>query len=446
MLSDVHFDPFRDPGKVAKLAAAPVAEWGKILAAPETPGRAAAYAALEQACKAKGEDADFALLQASLKAERAVVAKPAFVTISGDLLVHQFDCRFHTAMKGNETYAEFAEKTASFVIRSVEMEFAGSPVYVAMGNNDSSCGDYKMDPQDRYFKGTGDAVMAGIPAGSSDKDKARADYEAGGYYGALLPAMKKPTRLLMLDDIYLSKGYGTCAGKADSAGGTAMMSWLTGQLEQAKQRGERVWVMGHIPPGVNVYGTLRKGNVCGGKGAEPYLTAIGTESLGDVIAKNADVVELALFGHTHMDEMKLIAVDGDDKGGVPMKGVASVSPVNGNRPSFTVAKIDPGTSTMQDYAVYVAPNSDGGAGAWTKEYAFDQTYGQTSYSSAALRTLIDGFHTDPGGAAPASAAYMRFFDAEFPISPLVLGWKQYGCGMDHLTDAGYRGCACAAGQ
>ena len=443
MLSDLHFDPFRDPAKVAKLAAAPLADWTKILTAPAFDDRAAAYASLEAACRAKGEDSDFDLLSSSLRAEKAAVPKPEFITISGDLLVHQFDCRYHAIIQGGDGYAAFAEKTASFVIRSVEQEFPGTPVYVALGNNDSSCGDYRMDPRDRFFQGTGDAVMAGILP-TTGQAPARADYETGGYYSALLPGMKKPTRLLMIDDIYLSKNHSGCSGKPDSAGATAMMSWLTAQIDAARQRNERLWVMGHIPPGVNVYATLRKGNVCTGAGAEQFLSPLGQDSLGDIIAMNGDEIDLALFGHTHMDEMKLLAPEGSTKGGVPMKGVASISPVDGNRPSFTVARIDPANSKMQDYAVYVAPDANGGTGQWTREYGFDATYGQTVYSAAAVRAIVNGFHADPNAATPASAAYERFFDARFPISPLVLGWPQYACGMDHLTDAAFKACACPA--
>ena len=440
MLSDLHFDPFRDPAKVPKLAAAPVAEWAKILAAPESPDRAASYAALEAACKAKGEDSDYSLIDASLKAEKAVVPDPKFVAISGDLLVHQFDCRYRVAMKTPEGYAVFAGKTASFVIRSVEATFPKSPVYVGAGNNDSACGDYKMDLNDRYFAGTGDAIMAGL---LSPNAEAKTDYAAGGYYAAMLPGMKTPTHLLMLDDIFLSKGYTTCAGKVDQAGATAMMTWLSKQLNDARTRGEKVWVMGHIPPGVNVYSTIKKGNLCTGKSAESFLSPVDKESLGDVIAKSSDVVTLALFGHTHMDEIRLIETEGATTGGVPMKGIASVSPVDGNRPSFTVAKIDPATSTMTDYSVYVAPSNEG-IGPWKIEYSFDAAYAQKSFSATALRSLVDGFHVDANAGTPASQAYMRFFDPMFPISPLVFGWPQYGCGIDHLSESGYKACACPA--
>jgi hypothetical protein len=39
MISDIHFEPFWDPGKVSDLAAAPVSQWKTILAGPDSGDR-----------------------------------------------------------------------------------------------------------------------------------------------------------------------------------------------------------------------------------------------------------------------------------------------------------------------------------------------------------------------------------------------------------------------
>ena len=438
MLSDIHFDPFRDQAKVAKLAAAPVSGWEAILKEPASATQAADFAALQTACKAvKGVDTDESLFDASLTEEKSRTAGLKFVTVSGDLLVHQFDCRYKTTMKTDEGYADFASKTASYVMRRLEATFA-VPVYLALGNNDSSCKDYQLDLHDKLFTGTSEAVMAGLKGASpAELKKAKADYETGGYFGITLNAPMAKTRLLAIDDMYLSKKWKTC-GAPDAAAPAAMMTWLKAELDAAAKHGERVWVMGHIPPGIDVYGTLKKGNVCKGDGPDSYLSPVGTETLGDVLAAHREI-KLAIFGHTHMDEMKLL---GSQDGGVPMKGVPSISPVDGNLPSFTVAAIDPATATMLDYTVYVAPNTKGTGSAWAREYSFDETYGQKAFTGATVAKIAAGFHADPDGAAPASKAYEEYFDKGLPISPLVLGWAPYACGIDHMSESGYAACGC----
>ena len=235
MLSDLHFDPFRDPAKVPRLAAAKVTDWEAILNEPDSATQGASYAAVLSACTGKALDSDHALLVASLQAAKTHGGLK-FVTISGDLLVHQFDCRYQATMKKAD-YAEFAEKTASYVVSRVEAEF-GVPVYVALGNNDSSCGDYKMDAHDRFLTGTSKAVIAGLRGADAAEQKAAAEsYAAGGYFSVMLPAPMRKTRLLVLDDMFWSRKYTTCGGKADTAMANEQMAWLSRELDGARTRG-----------------------------------------------------------------------------------------------------------------------------------------------------------------------------------------------------------------
>ena len=451
MLSDLHFDPFRNAAKVPKLAAAPTSEWAAILDQPDSEADLK-NAAPAQACGTKGADSSYALLTSSLKAEKEHAAGARFVTISGDLLVHQFECRYNALMKsGGQSssqtgYADFAEKTASFVIERVEATFPGAAVYVAMGNNDSSCGDYKMDVADRFFAGTSKAVIGGLRgADEAELKQARADYEADGYFAVTLPGLTHKTRLLAIDDIFLSRKHTSCADKPDSAGADKAIAWLKDQLHSAAENNERIWVMGHIPPGIDVYATLRKGDICSGTKADTFLAPSTGVSLGDVIADHGGLIRLAIFGHTHMDEMKLLVSEGGGKVSmVPMKGVASISPVDGNIPSFTVARIDPATSEMNDYTVFTASNKTGIATTWTREYSFQEAYHKPNFSALTLNELVSGFEADIPANTPASEAYERYFDAGFPISPLVIAWHEYACGIDHYTEAGFKACTCAA--
>ncbi len=71
MLSDIHFDPFHDPAKFNRLRAAPASEWRKILALPDAPTQAEDFAKLMSACKVRGVDTPWTLLQSSLAAAHA---------------------------------------------------------------------------------------------------------------------------------------------------------------------------------------------------------------------------------------------------------------------------------------------------------------------------------------------------------------------------------------
>jgi sphingomyelin phosphodiesterase acid-like 3 len=434
MLSDLHFDPFRDEAKVERLDKAPVSEWEAILKEPASAGWAAAYQTMQTACAAaKLPDTDYALLDASLKAaaKQAGGSKfSGFVTVSGDLQVHQFECRYKKST-GKTDFMEFAVKTTSYVMGKVQAEFAGAPVYIALGNNDSGCGDYALDMHDAYFAGTSAALLHGLKnASEAELKQAKEDWETSGNYAVTLPGTLSKTRLVVIDDMYLSSKYSTCGGKKDKAGAMALLAWMAQEFDAARQKGETVWVLGHIPPGTDVYSTMKHVlTMCGRAAPDMFLA---NTSLGDLLTKNEDVVKLAIFGHTHSDEFRLF-------GDVPMKGVGSITPVNGNMPSFTVGEAD--ANGLKDYSVYVASNTSGVGTKWTREYGFDETYHSKSFSGAALAEVVARLQKDKTGESPESRMYEQAF---FPggSSPLGLVWPQYVCSMKDAPGAEIVACMC----
>jgi sphingomyelin phosphodiesterase acid-like 3 len=344
-VSDIHFEPFWDPSKVERLAAAPAAEWQTILAEPDAADRQARFAQLQQACHTRGDDTSYLLFASSLTAMQTHAAEAKFVIVSGDLMAHAFTCKYEAlfprAAPGE--YRTFAEKTVQYVIGSLRSALPGVPVYAALGNNDSDCGDYQLDARGEFLATEAGVFTHGFARG--DREQAARTFALGGYYSVSLPAPMRRTRLLVLDDLFMSRRYQACGGKADPAPAAEQIAWLEQQLDLARKRNEKVWVMAHIPPGVDPYSTATQGkNVCAG--AKPTMF-LSSETLPETLARFGDVIRLAIFAHTHMDEVRLLEPGNDDanRAGVAVKMVPSISPINGNNPSFTVAAIDPESAT-----------------------------------------------------------------------------------------------------
>ena len=129
-LSDIHFDPYADPAETAKLNAAPASGWRALLATPDSATRAADTAALSKACPTRGLDTNAALFRSSLASLHANAARTSFVTLSGDLLAHSFDCKYKTLLP-NATHADyvaFVEKTIRYEISSLRKALPGEPL------------------------------------------------------------------------------------------------------------------------------------------------------------------------------------------------------------------------------------------------------------------------------------------------------------------------------
>ena len=448
LLSDLHFDPFHDPAKAAQLVKAPVAQWDAILGSADTADQASEFAAVQEACHSKQVmDSPYALLNGALHEAKAMAAKPAFVEVSGDLLVHDFDCRYRAALKlekaagdDQSLSAAFAAKTAVFVMKKVEAVNAGTPVYFALGNNDSRCNHNRLDVRDAFLKATGQAVLDGLLGVSArERRQALQTYDAAGYYAVTMTAPMVNTKLLVIDDIYMMSKFSSCsADQNNTAGADEQIAWLTRQLDEARRQGKRVWVLGHLPPTVNPVSSMAKERkLCVSGGAEQYLS---TDDLLNALQKHADIIKLAVFGHTHFDELHLLA----DKGaGVPVKVVASVSPVNANNPTVTVAQVAPTAAQMMDYTVYVASNGTGVGTTWSKEYSFDETFHETAFTAATLADLIGRLHEDHAGTGAENQAYQSHYYNGAKITLPGPLWAGYVCSLDHPTADGFAACACA---
>ena len=368
-LSDIHFNPFNDPGTVARLVAAPISRWNTLLAAqPQSPTLTSA----QQGCAAQ-PDTQYALLQSALTPMRTQAASARFVTISGDLLGHNFlgcfeafvlaqdhpeDFSFAKPTPLSEAqqrqYSAFVDKTLRYLTTQLALSFPGRPIYIALGNNDTDCDDYRLTPGSDFLRRTGALIALRLPL--SQRAAIRRSFTQGGNYRLPIAALPNTT-LIVLDDLFLAEGYTSCStadhpGESASAQSpdpaAAQIAWLKSQLDAAAAAHRKVWVMAHIPPGLDLYRTLKAGH--------PVTFLKSDYNLTPILTAHPETVRLAIFAHTHFDGMSQLAAS-DASRSIPLKSVQSLSPGHGNPPSFTVAKIDPRTSDMLEYTIVAAVNA-----------------------------------------------------------------------------------------
>jgi sphingomyelin phosphodiesterase acid-like 3 len=476
-LSDIHFDPLRDPGKAARLNAAPISQWAAILASPATPTADADYAAINKTCPIRPlVDPNDQLWQSALTAIHAQAFAPGspirFAVLTGDIVGHQFDCR-HKILFPDATPAQFrsfVKKTATYVVTSLRAALPGIPIYIALGNDDTGCHDNSLDPgNDAFLAFAARLIAQTLPA--ADRAAALRDFPRG-YYAASLPAPLTNIRIFVLDNVYEMASYRNCEARYAPTAQNAQLTWLNDQLDQVRARHQQAWVVAHTPPSVNAYSTFNSQiyglriDVCHGGTPIDFLSS---DELARVLAGHGDVVRLALFGHSHTDEMRLLTPDlglpdltvatisgpyqapasNASDAGVAAKIIPSISPVFAELPSFTLAQIDPHTATLMDYSVILASNSTGIGTTWAKSYSFSEAYHLPAFTPATLAPLIAGMQADRTADTPASKTYMReyrryFFNDGSP--PLQSVWPQLACAMSNISDAAFTHCACTAAE
>ncbi len=459
LLADVHFDPFHNPRLVPELRTAPIEHWPAILDRGNGLKADADLARLEVACRSPRLDSDWSLFRKALVAAHDAEPHPVFVTMGGDLLSHQFPCRFHKTLPGasDAELAAFSAKTVTFVAMELRLSFPRVPVYITLGNNDSGCSDYRETAGSPFMHTALEAIVRSASQGSSGHRASVLLSESSpeGDYSISLPPPFRGGRLIVLEDIFDASWYGPCnGGPYTRVQEKQQMGWLRTQLTAARAHGQPVWVMGHIPPGIDVYGSfaryvLHPKDLCSAE-EHPLLA---DDALADTLLDFADVVRLGLFAHTHMDEFRLLRrpasknAAGQDlpAAAVPVKIVPSITNYYGNHPAFLVAAIDTQTLILKDWKTFVSSAEDGSTPPWTNSYEFTTAYGLPDFSAASAATLADGFTADLDGKAPRSTFFRdHFYAGGFGLYAIGLGqiWPAYACAVREHAQDSFRSCLC----
>lgn len=424
VMSDLHFDPMADPQLVDQLAAAEPELWSAVLDSSD--GRSLGR---------YGRDSNWMLLRSAFRQMAATQPKPSFVLISGDLLAHGFRREFDAAASNHSdaAYRIFVRKTMQFLGQQLEQTFPATPIIPALGNNDEECGDYQLQPGGPFLVDTLPILRRLVgAAGGPGFDR---DWQSYGNYSARVSGI----RLLSTNTNFLSVHYrNACGSAADGDPGRATLAWLEAELAAAKQAGERVWLLYHIPPGIDGYATLRQG-ACPGT-MIPMWNQAYAEAFFPLLRRYADTVVASFAGHTHMDDFRLIA-DAEGRYGFALITPA-VSPIFGQNPAFRTVTYDAAGGIL-DQTTYDLTNllqattaAGGVPPEWRAEYTFTRQWSLPKVDLPSLDRLYS-LITD----APVERESWHMI---FPVSSPVY-WAPFSAGSGQLAPA-VRAFRCASGN
>lgn len=418
VLSDIHFDPFTQPRLVDRLAAAPPDRWRAIFATGEATAPSGA-----------GSDTNDALLESTLDGAHQAVPDPRVVIVAGDFLSHEFREKFNKTAKVHDdaAYALFVDKTVAFLAWELQTAFPRAHVLPAIGNNDGYCGDYQSTPHDPFLAHMGADFAAS--AGGRDANAFIAQFSTGGYYAVALPAGN--AQAIVLNDVFWSANYKNACGDPKADPGGDELAWLQA-TQTAIPNGTPVWIIAHIPPGVDVFSTERT------KSTGPPVMFLADRFNGEFLTSldSRSAVVMSISGHTHMNSFRVIGPDPSTPR-APMLVVPSVSPIFGNAPSFTVVDVDSSTGWALDAQVYILSKIKD-AWTWHREYDFDSVYGRGTIDAAHLWSVQRAIFGDDR-VRRRFEEYYQSGDGAAPINEST--WRAYWCANVALTATDYTACA-----
>jgi hypothetical protein len=407
VISDIHFNPFASPK--------------------------------DQATSRVGEDTNQALLTSGLAALARVMAVSDFAIVPGDFLTHGFNAKAAASLgvdPSSPAVDDVAARTTQFVANALAGALGGKPAFVALGNEDSKCGDYKIEPGGAYLAATREAVRRLVGAERLEADFAET-WAAAGYYAARHPTLANGL-IVVLNDVVWSPQYQDTCGSNGHAAAEAMMSWLSEKLARQRAAGGRVWMVHHIPWGIDVYATTNaKAPSCAAK-VVPFLREPFASGLRLLLMEYRDVIQASFSGHTHFDDYRLLIDLSGTVAGLD-KITPALSPIFGQNPGFQVFIYDRQSGAPSDFTTWYLTNPGDAAEAadWRLEYTFTEAYRQRRYAPDIVGALWQAMMK--GGAARDT--YRRLYKVghgELSTDGLAANL----CAIGHTDVASFTACYC----
>jgi hypothetical protein len=383
-----------------------------------------------------GEDSNYALLATSLAAIVKAGASADFVVVTGDLLVHDFEKKL-TAARGDPpsqpAIVEAAVSTTGLVADAIALAVPGKPVILALGNNDSDCGDYQIDPGGPYLAGTLELVkrLAGVDRVASDFDTT---YRAGGYYMMRHPTAPD-TDIIVLNDVLWSSSYRDVCGANGMAAAEAMLIWFKERLDAARTANRKVWMVHHIPAGIDAYATEKSKETACAKRPVAFMSEPFATRFPELLAEFAPVITANLTGHVHFDGYRLIL--GKDKQALDVEKIApAISPIFGQNPGFHVFDYDAKTGEPTDFTTIYLDLANPAAD-WQTEYRFTAAYGLKRFDAAAVNSIW----TAIAAAGPKRETCGTYYDVGSAKFPSTLAPAFY-CALGESSLSSFTSCMC----
>ena len=432
--SDIHFNPMADPSLVPQLMAADPAGW-EIILNQTAPRSFSQY----------GQDTNWWLLQSSLDQMRQTMPRPAVFLLLGDLLAHHFPATFQAITHDNdrEHHRIFVLKTIQFLALQLRRRWPDTQILLTPGNDDDMCGDYTIEAGGPFLTDTAETVRT---LAKADEHLA-ADWRSLGSY-SLTPAAIPGIKIVSFNSVFFSEKYEPLSfnhscEEVQSTAPSQMFAWLEQTLSAAKKANQKVWLMFHIPPGIDGYGSVHNHETSCRTNIVPMWIPEWTVKFDSLLINYQGTIAVSFAGHDHTDDFRVVR-DGDTAKAFVLID-PPISPIYDQNPAFRVFDVD--SSEVHDQTTYYLTNlTTAGAkqpGIWKKEYTFSREWKTRQLDAASLGKIYD----DVASSDAARAHWLKLYNVSSSAAHIKPDQvRGLYCAVEGLGVGAYGNCACGLSQ
>jgi hypothetical protein len=211
------------------------------------------------------------------------------------------------------------------------------------------------------------------------------------------------------------------------------MRWLGSELAKARDHKEKVWLLFHIPPGVDGYATSHS-KKSGQEKTAFMWEPVYTEEFQDLLTQYQGTVAMSLAGHDHMDDFRLMTNS-------LVLMTPALSPVFKQNPAFRVVSFQ-SSGALSDSTTYYLSNLDdvlnGIAPEWKVEYRFASTWG---FSQLDFKNFLK-LYSEIGAKSAVRDRWSTLYSVSHPQAKEITSqtFPELSCASGHSTKAAFENC------
>lgn len=259
---------------------------------------------------------------------------------------------------------------SAFLTQALQEAFGDIPVFPCIGNHEGvPVNSYPLPPYSSWlYDALGDQWSVWLP------EDAVSSFKYGGYYSA---NMKMGAKVVSLNMNYCNSGNVWLLLNMTDPG--RMLEWLINELQESEDNNQKVYIIGHIPPG---------NHNC--------LPGWGTQ-FTQIIDRYEDTVRGQFYGHTHNDAFQVFFDVNSTRATSLAFVTPSVTSYKDINPSYRIYTADSSSGVLVESSTYHVNLSDANlqdSPTWELEYNATSAYSLSSLAPSAWADLIERMRDD----------------------------------------------------
>ncbi|XP_037532773.1 acid sphingomyelinase-like phosphodiesterase 3b [Nematolebias whitei] len=319
-------------------------------------------------------DSPWHLINSSVYAMKHILPDPDFIVWTGDDTPH---------VPNEDLGEEAVINIISNLTNIITEVFPSTKVYSALGNHDYHPKNQFPPAPNSIYNRTAEMWHDWLDPESKET------FKKGGYYTEKLLNRNGFRMLVLNTNLYYDQNKLTL----DTDDPAGQFSWMDRTLTEAANNKEKVYIIGHVPPGF-----FEK------KRSKPWFTSKFNKHYVDLIKKHHSVIVGQFFGHHHTDSFRMFYNTEDlpigtmflSPGVTPWETTLPGVVDGANNPGIRVFEYDTKTLLVRDVVTYYLNLTHANAVTerWEKEYRLTESFRVPDASPASMHRVLERIATE----------------------------------------------------